>query len=284
MKNSLILLILVHFLGYTDAQVYINEVMSNNQNTVIDNDDNYSDWIEIYNSGTSAINLQGYFLSDDPDSMSKWRIPNITIQPGSFFIFWCSSKNDGSVVNPHTNFSLSSHNENIFLSDPAGSIIDNVPIGNLVADKSIGRLPDGSSNLVYLSEPSFNSTNNNAILINGIVNAVPQFNIPGGFYISSQNIILTHPDASVSIHYTLDGSDPTEYSPVYSGPINVHSRVGEANYYSTIRTCYHRHNYRFSPLCCNLGINEPDVGDWPNDHRIKGTKAERFGRTFPPTH
>lgn len=45
------------------AQLYINEWMSDNDNYLMDQAGEYDDWFEIYNAGSVAINLEGYFLS-----------------------------------------------------------------------------------------------------------------------------------------------------------------------------------------------------------------------------
>ena len=50
----------------------INEVMSANVWCLEDEDGDYEDWIELYNSGSSTINLSGYGLSDDPDLPFRW--------------------------------------------------------------------------------------------------------------------------------------------------------------------------------------------------------------------
>ena len=49
------------------AQVFINEISSQNNSTLQDNDGDYPDWIELYNEQTGTLNLDGWFLSDDAD-------------------------------------------------------------------------------------------------------------------------------------------------------------------------------------------------------------------------
>lgn len=61
------------------AKVYINEVMSSNSTTIQDADGDFSDWVELYNDGTSAVNLDGYFLSDSKKTPNKWMMPNVSI-------------------------------------------------------------------------------------------------------------------------------------------------------------------------------------------------------------
>jgi hypothetical protein len=209
---------------------------------MLDDYGKYSDWIEFYNPTASPIDMQGYYLSDNADSLTKWQFPSFVVPAFGFKTVWCSGMNDLVGANIHTNFSIDVGGENIYLCNPSATVIDNVSAIALPADKSYGRLPDGGA-YNYLSDPSFKATNNAATTISGIINDAPQFSIPGGFYTTDQNISLSHLDPTVTIHYTTDGSDPTEQSPVYSAPINVHSRAGEPNYYSMIRTCYNVHPF-----------------------------------------
>ena len=202
----------------------------------------YSDWIEFYNPTASPINLIGFYLSDNPDSLKKWMIPTCIVPAFGFKTLWCTGVNDTNGNNLHTNFSIDTEGETIFFSDSGGSVVDNIASIPLVPDKTYGRLPDGAA-FAYLSFPTYRATNNTAIIVNGIITEAPTFDIPGGFYTIDQNISLSHSDPTVEIHYTLVGSDPIETSPIFSTPINVHSRAGEANYYSMIRTCYNVHFY-----------------------------------------
>jgi hypothetical protein len=242
MNKKTLLLICIFFINKAYGQLYINELMSNNQSVIQDEDGEYSDWIEIHNAGSSTVNLLGYGLSDNVDSIPKWIFPSKNISAGGFIKVWCDKKNrTGS--NLHTNFAIDSDGETIYLSDPGNVIIDNLSAVYLPADQSYGRSPDGSANLVYLSVPSPAASNNSAQVLSGVITDAPQFSVPGGFYTSSQSITLTHIDPSVTIHYTLDGSDPDVNSPVYSGPIPVSSRTGDPNVYSLIRTCYRVHNW-----------------------------------------
>lgn len=59
------------------------------------------------------------------------------------------------------------------------------------------------------------------------------FSHPRGFYASEFDLVLT-PPSGATVHYTLNGSEPTLSSPVASGPIPIRSRDGEPNTYSMI--------------------------------------------------
>ena len=58
----------------TVAALKINEVMSANIDQFMDPSWNYGGWIEIYNPATKELNLNGLWLSDDPDNLQKIHI------------------------------------------------------------------------------------------------------------------------------------------------------------------------------------------------------------------
>ena len=55
------------------SQVRINEFMASNTRSVPDITDfeDYPDWIELHNPGATALSLDGYYLSDNPDDRFK---------------------------------------------------------------------------------------------------------------------------------------------------------------------------------------------------------------------
>ena len=54
-----------------------------------------------------------------------------------------------------------------------------------------------------------------------LVAETPVFSPAGGNYLTAQTVSISCPTTGASIHYTTDGSDPTENSPVYSAPLTV---------------------------------------------------------------
>jgi hypothetical protein len=70
--------------------VVINEVLASNSRSNYDGDfGSYSDWIELYNPTGNAVDLEGWYLSDDPADPEKWQIPGSTVIPANgYVLFW----------------------------------------------------------------------------------------------------------------------------------------------------------------------------------------------------
>ena len=72
------------------ADIYINEIMSANSNTIYDEFGESSDWIELYNGGSSTVNIGGYGLTDNPDELYKWVFPSTSIAPDNHVLVFAS--------------------------------------------------------------------------------------------------------------------------------------------------------------------------------------------------
>lgn len=75
------------------AQVIINEVCASNSSLISDQDGDFPDWIEITNTGNSAIDLAGYSLRDDREDAAAWIFPRYLLQPGEYHVLFASGKN-----------------------------------------------------------------------------------------------------------------------------------------------------------------------------------------------
>ncbi len=108
----------------TGVGVRINEVMTSNKGAVPDTNGNYPDWIELYNTTQSAVNISGFGLSDDKLSPAKWVFPSGTSIPaGGYLIVFCSGdSNDGPL---HASFKLAATDDLVFynaMGNPVDSL------------------------------------------------------------------------------------------------------------------------------------------------------------------
>lgn len=138
------------------GNLVINEFMALNESAAADQDGEYDDWIELYNNGSSDISLNGYYLTDNLDNLTKWNFPDTTIAAGGYLIIWADE--DGSQQGLHANFKLSGSGEALLLVDPDTNIVDEITFGAQLTDTSYGRYPNGTGEFVYML-PSFATAN-----------------------------------------------------------------------------------------------------------------------------
>ncbi len=105
------------------ADLHISEFMALNGGSLQDEDGDASDWIELFNSGPGSIDLEGYFLTDDEAALTKWRLPAVRLDSGSFLLVFASEKNRSVVGSElHTNFKLAD-GDYLALVDPDGTTV-----------------------------------------------------------------------------------------------------------------------------------------------------------------
>ncbi len=144
------------FAGYhhTQAQLYINEFLASNATDITDEAGENEDWIEVYNAGSTAVDLGGYYISDDAIEPLLWQIPTTdpgatTVPAGGYLILW-ADKDLTSGAN-HLDIRLGSGGEDIILTEPDGiTVVDQLTFGAQTADVSYGRETDGSPNFVFM--------------------------------------------------------------------------------------------------------------------------------------
>lgn len=127
----------------TDEGLVINEIYASGE-----------DWIELYNTLETSVNIGGYFIYDN--EATKYQIPSGTSIPAKgFVVLLCNDLGTGL----NTNFKLTSGGETVFLENSSGTLIDRVEFPAISAGQSYGRYPDGSSNLAISGTPTQGVTN-----------------------------------------------------------------------------------------------------------------------------
>jgi gliding motility-associated-like protein len=202
------------------SQVVINEYSCSNITGPTDAFGQNEDWIELFNTSATPVNLTGYFLSDKSTNLSKWEIPSGTIPGNGFLMVFCTSRNLVSGNELHPNFRLTqTKNEWIILSNPSLAVQDSIKIVHLTKNNhSVGRQTNGAGVWKLFLNPTPNAANVGAI---NFYTSTPTFSVAPGFYPGTQSVAITCSDAGSTIRYTLDGSVPTTTSALYSGPINI---------------------------------------------------------------
>lgn len=206
----------------TKAQVIINELMQSNIDCVMDDINEFPDsWVELYNSGTTAVNLNTLSISDENDPNKAWPLPNKTLQPGSYILVYCDKEEQGL----HTPFRLESGKGCAVYLFSNGELIDKVeglkkqPSPNI----AYGRKTDGSDSWGYMATPT-PAAANCGFTCKDILGA-PVFSVKGKVMRNGKpfSLTLSLPEGSegAEIRYTTDGSEPTRTSYLYQQPISI---------------------------------------------------------------
>lgn len=213
----------IFILTESNAQVVINEYSCANSTSAGDPDffGEMEDWVELYNPSGTAVNLNGYYISDKASNPTKFQVPgSISIPANGYMMIYASGRAAiAGGVEIHTNFKLTQTKfEKIILSDAGGAIIDSLTLNPTQHLHSRGRTTDGAATWSLFTGPTNNGSNSNPQLEYAQIDTI---SVVAGFYTSAQTITLSSPDPNVTIYYTTNGFEPTTASTQYTGPITI---------------------------------------------------------------
>ena len=145
----------------------INEV-SPGKSTIPDDNNEFDDWIELFNTGTSPVNISGLMLTDDFTEKSKTILKadaSMIIPPGGYKILWADGQPEQG--SDHLSFKLSGDGESLGLYQAIGFdtlIIEELDFGFAPQGFSLSRLPNatGSFEITNLLTPGLENQAGNS--------------------------------------------------------------------------------------------------------------------------
>ena len=144
--------------------IYINEFLASNDACCPDENGEYDDFIEIYNGGSSAVDIGGMYITDDLNNPTKYQIPDTsstisTISPNGFLLLWADKDSEQGIL--HLDIKLSTDGESIGLFASDGiTVIDSLTYNEQTPDISYGRVSDGGDEWLLFDLPTPGTTNN----------------------------------------------------------------------------------------------------------------------------
>ena len=148
----------------TIYDVVLNEFVSSNS-LIPDEFGGKDDYIELYNKGSEAVNIAGWYLTDTPSNRTLTQIPSTdlskTLIPAKGrIVVWADDQSAQGVL--HVDFKLSQNGETVILSkrNNRGNlmVVDSVAFPYMASNMSYSRVPDGAPNWV-IQAPTINATN-----------------------------------------------------------------------------------------------------------------------------
>lgn len=237
-KFFLVLAVLLTF-GYSPrvlAQsnclaIALNEISVSN-NSYADNNGKFYDAVEIYNAFTSSVSLQSYYLSNDRNNLFKWKFPTtFTLGIGQYGMVYLSGLNQSTLVAGqwyhHANFSMDQcKGQYLILSTNQGVVRDSVFVQKTAIGHTWGRIDycqNGINAWRLYPANSFPLVNPAAGYFKGYM-PTPTFSPQPGWNKIGDELSMrvngVDADSTNScneVHYTIDGTYPTQADPVYTG-------------------------------------------------------------------
>ncbi len=114
------------------------------------------DWIELHNGGAAPVSLQGWYLSDDPDSPGRSALPAVTLQAGDYLVVETGKS---------LSFGLKASGETVILSDPTGRTVQTVELPSSVPGLSYGCVDGDITRFAWYAAPTPNAPNSEGMLL-----------------------------------------------------------------------------------------------------------------------
>lgn len=220
--------IMVTFLTFVakdnaERSLVINEVCSRNDSVMKDENGNYSDYIELYNSSKWPISLKGFQLSEQVDLKDCMELEKAIIPAKGHYVVWLNEDKES------TAFGISSKGESIYLANSNGKIMDMVTVPELERNISYARTTDGAGE--WQEEVASPTEKNNPLKKHL---EPPVFSAESGFY-EEEFLLNIQAGEGQKVYYTLDSSLPDENSNLYTDEILVRNVCQEPNVYIITR-------------------------------------------------
>ncbi|MGA1238515.1 MAG: CotH kinase family protein, partial [Limisphaerales bacterium] len=210
---------------YQPPPVLINEFMASNNRTLNDAFGDDSDWVELYNPGNVAVDLNGWYLTDQMDQLTRWRFPQVVIEPKGFLMVFASGRNLRDPLGQlHTDFVLGKDGGYLALVNSRTNVVAEFAptYPSQETDISYGLDQSNPTWVGYFSIPTPGGPN-----AAGGAGFAPEvvFSEPSGTFIGSMGVELglAYAMPGAVIRYTTDGSVVTETSPVYTVSLTLNN-------------------------------------------------------------
>ena len=184
----------------------INEVMSANVDQFLDPSGNYGGWIEIYNASNNASNLNGLWVSDDPDNLKKIHITTSTPVPARGTAVLWFGHHDVMALS-QLELKLDCDGGVICLSSSTGFLLDKVEYPPAISRTSWARTANGGREWRYAVTPTPGKSNSGSQYASERLPA-PKVSHDSQIFTRSMTVNVEIPQGA-TLRFTTDGSTPT---------------------------------------------------------------------------
>ena len=209
--------------GSPDVEILarINEFSAkSSSDTAVPNSD--LDWLEIKNTSNAPLKLEGYYLTDDPTLLTKWKIPEVELEANNYLLIYLSKDSNASGANIIAPLELDADGDYLALVHSNGqSIVDEFdiyPKQRLGVSYGIDEEHLDADHL-YFTTPTPGRKNVGESF--AAITNQPNHSRGRGYVEESFELTLNAEDGA-DIYYTTDGSDPSPTSgTLYQTPLRL---------------------------------------------------------------
>lgn len=194
--------------GATAESLIINEIMVANLDTYLDPSWNYGGYMELYNPTDVSANLSHYYVSDDPDNLTMFRLPiDIGAIPAHGYKNLWFDHYDWRYGHYQVGIELNPEGGTLYIADDDGTLVASQAYPPCISRASYARITDGADEWRYTSTPSPESTNDGSTFADEQLPA-PEVQQDSQLFTGTLRVSVAVPEGT-QLRYTTDGSIPT---------------------------------------------------------------------------
>ena len=158
-------------------------------------------WVEVKNVSNDTVNLKDYSLTNGKKGVNSWQFPEVVLKPGEFFVVDCMKEE----------FKIGGKKSIMLIKND--KFVDGMWCAAAPFGVSMGRVI-GKDGFFFFPTPSRNAENDSSYY--RTIAKQPEFKTTAGVYPDKKKIPILINTHGYTVHYTTDGSTPTNESPVYN--------------------------------------------------------------------
>lgn len=191
----------------TAASLIINEIQAANVDMFVDPSFNYGGWIELYNPTDKMVSLYGFYLSDDPNDVTKYPLQRYggTIPAHGYKVIWFDHRSDRAPA--QVDGKLNVEGGTIYVSNSSGELVSAQSYPAAFTRTAYARTTDGGNEWGTTATPTPGKSNAGSTFSGNRLEA-PVVDKDACLFSSTLTIQVEIPTGA-TLRYTTDGTTPT---------------------------------------------------------------------------
>jgi hypothetical protein len=128
--------------------IVVNELQASNIDMFVDPSFNYGTWIELYNPGEKDVNMNGWYISDNPENLKQHALAYKvgTVKAKGYKVIWFDHY-DSQYSPTQVDSKLDADGGTIYISNNKGELVCSQTYPETISRTSFARKEDGGGGL-----------------------------------------------------------------------------------------------------------------------------------------